>query len=147
MKLSMFFVLLALIPLSMGRLIDRRARILRSKYKRPDRKGNYYYAFETSNRIQVQEAGNPVGVTGEVNYVSPEGRLIELKYTADENGFHPVGKHLPTPPPTPDYILRSLEYIKAHPNSENRGMKLIKENIKPKRKYGRNKKRMQKRMK
>lgn len=82
-----------------------------------------------------------MGVTGEVNYVSPEGRVIELKYTADENGFHPVGKHLPTPPPIPDYILRSLEYIKAHPNSENRGMQM-----KPKktrsRKYGRNKKRM-----
>lgn len=49
---------------------------------------------------------------GASSYVSPEGVPIQLTYTADENGFHPQGAHIP---PVPDYILRALEWIAAHP--------------------------------
>ncbi|CAG7731187.1 unnamed protein product, partial [Allacma fusca] len=42
-----------------------------------------------------------------------DGTRINLQYTADENGFHPVGDHLPTPPPTPEAILESLRVIAA----------------------------------
>lgn len=34
---------------------------------------------------------------------------------ADEYGFRPSGDHLPTPPPVPDAILKSLQYNAAHP--------------------------------
>ncbi|KAH8400964.1 hypothetical protein KR009_002187, partial [Drosophila setifemur] len=35
---------------------------------------------------------------GSYSYMSPEGP-ISITYIADENGFQPVGAHLPTPPP------------------------------------------------
>lgn len=58
--------------------------------------------------------------SGSSAYYSPEGELVQLTYTADENGYHPQGAHLPTPPPIPEAILRSLEYIRTHPHQEQR---------------------------
>lgn len=95
--------------------IDKNAEIRSLKNEAADAEGNYHYAYETSNGIQFQEAGNPNGVRGTLNYISPEGEHIALTYTADEEGFHPAGDHLPTPPPVPAYVLRALEYIRAHP--------------------------------
>lgn len=83
--------------------------------------GSYNYQFETSNGIVAQESG--VGgqyASGSSAYYAPDGQLIQLQYTADENGYHPVGDHLPTPPPIPAAILKSLEYIRTHPSQENR---------------------------
>lgn len=36
---------------------------------------------------------------GSFSYYAPDGTLIEETWTADAEGFHPKGKHLPTPPP------------------------------------------------
>lgn len=71
------------------------------------------FSLETSNHINVNEEGklkavpNPdkdapqavIVASGKYSYISPEGTTIEVTYTADELGFHPVGAHLPTPPP------------------------------------------------
>ncbi|ALC45072.1 Cpr65Ec, partial [Drosophila busckii] len=81
--------------------------------------GSYAYQYQTSNGIAQQEQG--IGgqhASGSSAYYAPDGQLIQLTYTADENGFHPQGAHLPTPPPIPAYILRSLEYIRTHPPRE-----------------------------
>ena len=54
---------------------------------------------------------------GQVSYQSPEGKTINLQYTADEHGFRPVGEHLPTPPPVPADIqaaLQKLPKLNAH---------------------------------
>ncbi|XP_075163260.1 pupal cuticle protein Edg-78E-like [Haematobia irritans] len=115
MKITIFLIVLACIALCRARLRDRIAKTRRYINNAPDTKGNYYYAFDTTNNIQVQAAGNPLGVAGSVGYVSPEGKVISLTYTADNEGYHPVGDHLPTPHPLPDYIKRSLEYIRSHP--------------------------------
>lgn len=83
--------------------------------------GSYQYQFDTTNGIAAQESG--VGghyASGSSAYYAPDGQLISLSYTADENGFHPSGEHLPTPPPIPAAILKSLEYIRTHPNQESR---------------------------
>ncbi|XP_034482158.1 pupal cuticle protein Edg-78E-like [Drosophila innubila] len=83
--------------------------------------GSYNYQYQTSNGIAQQEQG--VGgqyASGSSAYYSPDGELVQLTYTADENGFHPQGAHLPTPPPIPAAILRGLEYIRTHPHQEER---------------------------
>ncbi|XP_022213799.1 pupal cuticle protein Edg-78E-like [Drosophila obscura] len=98
--------------------IDKNAEILSQKNDPADAEGNYAYSFDTSNGIQVQEAGNANGATGSFSWTSPEGENIALNYVADENGYQPSGESLPVPPPIPEAILRSLEYNAAHPSSE-----------------------------
>ncbi|XP_056629908.1 pupal cuticle protein 20-like [Diorhabda sublineata] len=75
--------------------------------------GTYHYQYETGNGISAQEQGDARGdgtkSNGGFSYTSPEGQQIRLTYTADENGFHPEGSHLPTPPPIPEAILRSIQ--------------------------------------
>ncbi|CAH0691724.1 unnamed protein product [Spodoptera exigua] len=86
--------------------------------------GEYKYSYETGNGIYGQSAGvlknanseyPYLAVSGGYKYTSPEGQPIELTFTADENGYQPQGSHLPVPPEIPAAILRSLEYIAAHP--------------------------------
>ncbi|CAD7090696.1 unnamed protein product [Hermetia illucens] len=82
--------------------------------------GSYHYAFETTNGIAAQEQG--VGghqAQGASSYTSPEGIPIQLAYSADENGFHPEGAHLPIPPPIPEEILKSLQWNAAHPEEDD----------------------------
>ncbi|XP_057666747.1 endocuticle structural glycoprotein SgAbd-2-like [Diorhabda carinulata] len=82
--------------------------------------GTYEYSFETGNGIIGEEKGflKDIGkedeaqvAQGRSEYTSPEGIRIELNYIADENGFQPVGTHLPTPPPIPEAILKALKLI------------------------------------
>ncbi|XP_055387532.1 larval cuticle protein LCP-17-like [Condylostylus longicornis] len=90
--------------------------------------GSYNFEYETSNGIRAQEQGHSKdlgnGETAEIadggfSYTAPDGQIIKLQYVADETGFHPVGDHLPTPPPIPEAIQRALEYIKAHGGGED----------------------------
>lgn len=80
--------------------------------------GSYKYEYNTGNGIYAQEQG--IGgqrAIGSNSYYSPEGRLISTSYVADETGYHPVGDHLPTPPPVPaairkhSHITRSVHGI------------------------------------
>ncbi|KAJ2945964.1 hypothetical protein O0L34_g4882 [Tuta absoluta] len=89
--------------------------------------GNYRYSYD-ANGISAHESGSPrapgpegpaVTSEGGYSYRAPDGQQISLTYTADENGFHPVGSHLPTPPPIPDAILRSIEYNRQHPSNDD----------------------------
>ncbi|XP_065368392.1 larval cuticle protein 2-like [Calliphora vicina] len=80
---------------------------------RPD---GFDYHLETTNAISAKSSGDAYGnVQGEFQWISPEGEHIALSYVADENGYQPNSAVLPTPPPIPAAILRSLEYIASHP--------------------------------
>lgn len=88
--------------------------------------GSYRYSYETGNGIKGEETGtlkkatNPdnndvIIADGSVSYTDPDGNLISLTYTADdERGFVPVGDHLPTPPPIPPAIQKALDLLLAN---------------------------------
>ncbi|KAG7299469.1 hypothetical protein JYU34_016430 [Plutella xylostella] len=80
--------------------------------------GSYQYSFETGNGINAEQKGelkkvgdiDAIEVQGQFQYPGENGPIV-LTYVADENGFHPMGDHLPTAPPVPAPIQRALEYL------------------------------------
>ncbi|XP_059225891.1 cuticle protein 2-like [Stomoxys calcitrans] len=61
--------------------------------------GNFAYQFDTENGIHVDAQGSSVKVgtldegqkiEGSFAYITPEGLRVGVRYTADENGYHPV---------------------------------------------------------
>lgn len=90
--------------------------------KHQARDGSYKSAFETGNNIQQEETGflkerteqAPNGTLvqqGSYSYTSPDGEVINVAYTADENGFHVESDSLPTPPPVSEEIQKGLDLI------------------------------------
>ncbi|XP_030572701.1 pupal cuticle protein Edg-78E [Drosophila novamexicana] len=119
-----FFILTAAVVLAVAQArpdsFDAQAELREFKSDLKE-DGSYEYRFQTSNGIAQQEQGaGGHYASGSSAYYNPDGQLIQLTYTADENGFHPQGAHLPTPPPIPAAILRSLEYIRTHPQKDQR---------------------------
>ncbi|CAH1278935.1 unnamed protein product [Diabrotica balteata] len=108
------------IPITPGQVI----RIISQTQEGPNIDGSYGWSYETENGIAAREVGRPKAqdtqeVQGEFKYTAPDGSPIQVVYTSDENGFVPQGAHLPTPPPVPEAILRSLEWNAAHPEEDD----------------------------
>ncbi|XP_046393077.1 endocuticle structural glycoprotein SgAbd-2-like [Ischnura elegans] len=69
--------------------------------------GTFQYSYETANGITVQEKGylknagvkdqEAQAVEGSFSYPGPDGKLLTVRYYADETGFHAEGDHLPVP--------------------------------------------------
>lgn len=64
------------------------------------------------NEAQVKQGG--------FSYTGPDGVVYSTRYVADENGYRPEGAHLPTPPPIPNAIQRSLAFNAAYPGYDGR---------------------------
>ncbi|XP_055913326.1 pupal cuticle protein Edg-78E-like [Eupeodes corollae] len=79
---------------------------------------SFHWAYQTSNGIDVNSAGDANVISGGYKYISPEGQTIGLTYTADADGYHPAGDLLPTPPPIPAAIIRAVEWNLAHPQTQ-----------------------------
>ncbi|XP_072940895.1 uncharacterized protein [Epargyreus clarus] len=82
--------------------------------------GNFHYSYLGGDGTKVSSKGTlksyddektGEAVSGNVSYKDKDGTVFNLSYTADENGYRPVGAHLPTPPPLPPAIARALKYI------------------------------------
>ncbi|XP_046393432.1 pupal cuticle protein 20-like [Ischnura elegans] len=73
-----------------------------------DDAGQFSLRYITGDGTTVTEVGKLVPTAdgkgyvlvkeGSYQYKTPEGRTINLKYLADENGFQPIGDHLPVAP-------------------------------------------------
>ncbi|KAG6455963.1 hypothetical protein O3G_MSEX009506 [Manduca sexta] len=72
----------------------------------------YNYGFQTDNGIAVGEKGvahDGIHAQGGYSYKGNDGQDYKVTYTADKGGYQPQGSHLPTPPPIPDDIIKSIE--------------------------------------
>ncbi|XP_023944538.2 cuticle protein 3-like [Bicyclus anynana] len=90
--------------------LDRSAAVLRSVSDQNEL--GYHWAYDTENGIQAEETGreaNGIQAAGGYSYTGDDGQLYSVRYTADVNGFQPVGAHLPTPPPVPEAIAKALQ--------------------------------------
>nr|CAR94257.1 CG2555-PA [Drosophila melanogaster] len=82
--------------------------IVRSDYN-SDANGNYNFGFDTGNGIHRDETGEfrggwphgSLGVQGSYSYTGDDGKQYTVNYTADKNGFHAEGAHLPVSPSVP----------------------------------------------
>ena len=43
---------------------------------------------------------------GAWEFIGSDGQLYRTQFVADENGYQPIGEHLPTPPPLPPALQR-----------------------------------------
>ena len=121
MKLA--FVLAALVVVASAQVVQQQVRqhipILRHEHQiHPD--GRWQYLYETGNGIRAQAVGEhkpavregPIhSVNGQFSWTSDDGTPVQISYIADENGYQPRGAAIPTPPPIPEAILKSLDVI------------------------------------
>ncbi|KAL1138383.1 hypothetical protein AAG570_008447 [Ranatra chinensis] len=85
--------------------------------------GSYRYSYEGGDGTKAEQQGQLKNIgedagevsSGSYSYVGDDGKTYSVSYTADETGYHPVAEHLPQPPPIPEAILRSLEYLATAP--------------------------------
>ncbi|OWR46315.1 larval cuticle protein LCP-22-like [Danaus plexippus] len=109
------------VPVSSVRVAadDRSAEVLKFGNEISENGFNYY--FESNNGIAAQAQGVPRNfggnppvvpdvIQGAFSWISPEGKVISISYTADENGYQPSGDAIPQPPEVPAQIARALEY-------------------------------------
>ncbi|GBP74640.1 Endocuticle structural glycoprotein SgAbd-3 [Eumeta japonica] len=83
-------------------------------------RGAFHYKYEGGDGTKAYGQGElktfddertGEAVVGGYSYKDKDGNQIELTYTADENGYRPMGAHLPTPPPIPPEIARALAHL------------------------------------
>lgn len=74
--------------------------------------GTFNYAFESGDGTKAEQNGQlkyvdqenaGEAIQGQFSYEGDDGQTYSIQYTADENGYRPVGAHLPTPPPGINY--------------------------------------------
>nr|QGT33355.1 cuticular protein 2 [Microplitis mediator] len=126
-------VILGLVSMVLAAPVDQQSTseipIVRESHDGPNPDGSYSWSYEAGNGIQAQEEGSlsasenskdgALVVRGSYSYTGEDGVQYQIVYVADENGFQPQGAHLPTSPPIPEEILKSLEYNAAHPEENN----------------------------
>lgn len=90
---------------------DKKA-VIKTSSRSADSDGNYQYQFESSNGISSNEGGVAGQIVqGSTTWIAQNGEPLAISFIADENGYRPMGFHLPTPPPIPFAIQRALDHL------------------------------------
>ncbi|KAG5877064.1 hypothetical protein JTB14_014547 [Gonioctena quinquepunctata] len=107
--------------------------ILKFDYGGVNPDGSYQWNYETGNGISAQQRGqvktgaNPketeLEVSGSYEHTKEDGTKVLVTYIANKDGYQPQGDILPTPHPIPAEIQKSLDWIAAHPQTENKQQK------------------------
>ncbi|XP_072942635.1 endocuticle structural glycoprotein SgAbd-3-like [Epargyreus clarus] len=89
------------------------------KFENEMNEQGYRYAYESSDGTKAEQEGQIIPgeapeegslqVSGSYSYIGDDGQTYTVTYTAGENGYQASGDHLPTPPPIPEAILKSLQ--------------------------------------
>lgn len=77
---------------------------------------------QESGELKKLDEGEGEVVQGDFSYTAPDGQKYVVTYVADENGYQPVGEHIPA---IPEAIARSIEWNKAHPEEEEEEAKKL----------------------
>ena len=103
-------IIVSLTGLASAAPVKEQVALLQENFVRDDH-GQYSYNFLTGDGVARTEQGSLVpNADGTANifvqrggyrYALPNGEIVEVNYTADENGYRATGTHLPTPPPLP----------------------------------------------
>ncbi|XP_058122948.1 larval cuticle protein 65Ag1-like [Anopheles ziemanni] len=66
-----------------------------------DQRGGQSFSYKTKDgqwrdeTVEVDAATGKLVISGWYRYVGTDGEIYQVKYVADENGFRPLGTHLP----------------------------------------------------
>ncbi|KAK3857452.1 hypothetical protein Pcinc_036285 [Petrolisthes cinctipes] len=80
--------------------------------------GNFNYGFETENGISTNVVGRP-GSKGQSNmegtfrFPLDDGTIMEVRFTADENGYRAESPLIPTPHPLPAHAIEQIRFAEA----------------------------------
>lgn len=116
-------VLLCLVAAALARPAEEPVPIVAQEMS-VDPDGKFHWSYESADGTkQVQNGELRVldkDVTAEIHqgsfeYKGDDGQVYSITYTADENGYHPEGQHLPVAPPVPEAIARALAYLATAP--------------------------------
>ncbi|XP_076056255.1 cuticle protein AM1199-like [Oratosquilla oratoria] len=89
--------------------------ILRSESVGPNRDGSYAFSYESGDGTTREESGRPkapdsFAVQGSYKFTDPQGTVVNLRYVADENGFHADSPFLPVAPPLPQHAIEQIRF-------------------------------------
>lgn len=81
--------------------------------------GKFHWTYESGDGSKASQQGEvrTVGeetagvLQGSFSYQGDDGKTYSISYIADENGYQPVGEHLPVPPAVPVMIQKALDYL------------------------------------
>lgn len=83
-----------------------------------------FYSYESGDGSKAEQSGElrevekgkfGEAIHGSYEYTAPDGQVVSVSYTADENGYQAQGNVLPQVPEIPEAIARALKFIEEHP--------------------------------